>query len=276
MRYRVLIIVPLVVAAVYVAVCLAIGDGPARRPFMRAEIETVKALALIGCWAAAFRFGRNDYLRWAWLLNGLCYFFLLARDAIFIPGFLGHGRGIDYMEGGVILTANVCSVVGTAIMARAWTVAGLEPPGTRIGRGTVIAIAIVISLAIAGPAVYVDFRNFISGAPVSLVGFASDLGDIVGFCLIAPVLLTALALRGGSLMWPWSLFTASLLGWLFYDGTTLVGNNILHADALTVRTVSDVFRSLACLFALSAGLAQRMAMASSKAEATASAPSVAR
>src|SRR5262245_1902651 len=103
MRYRVLIIVPLVVAAVYVAVCLTIGGGPARRPFMRAEIETVKALALIGCWAAAFRFGRNDYLRWAWFLSGLCYLLLLSRDAIFLSGLLGQGRGIDYTEGGVIL-----------------------------------------------------------------------------------------------------------------------------------------------------------------------------
>jgi hypothetical protein len=275
MRYRVLIIWPFLVVALYIVGCLAIGVGPARRPFMRAEIEFVKALALIGCWAAAFRFGRKDYLRWAWFLSGLCYLLLLARDAIFIPGFLGQGRGIDYMEGGVILLANISSVVGTAILARAWTVAGLEPPGTRVGRGAIIAIAILISFTIAGPAVYVDFRDFIRGAPVSLVGFASDLGDIVSFCLIAPVLLTALALRGGSLVWPWGLMTASMLGWLCYDGATLVGNTILHGDAVTVRTVADVFRSLACLFALSAGLAQRMAMGS-KTEATASAPSVAR
>lgn len=274
MRYRVLIIVPLVVAAVYVAVCLTIGGGPARRPFMRAEIETVKSLALIGCWAAAFRFDRKDYLRWAWFLSGLCYFFILLRDGIFLPHLLGQGRGIDYLEGGVILIANISSIIGTALMARAWTVAGLEPPGTRVGRTAIIGIAIVIALAIAGPAVYVDIRNLATGTPVSLVGAASDFGDIVSFCLIAPVLLTALALRGGSLVWPWSLLTASMLGWLFYDGTSLIGG-WLHADAVTLRTISDSFRSLACLFALSAGLAQRMAMGS-KVEATASAPSAAR
>src|SRR5215831_12102759 len=102
MRYRVLIIVPLLVAAAYLAVCFTIGAGPARGPFMRVEIETVKAFALIGCWTAAFGFDRRDYLRWAWFLSGLCYFFILVRDGVFLPHLLGQGRGIDYVEGGVI------------------------------------------------------------------------------------------------------------------------------------------------------------------------------
>ena len=261
MRYRVLLIMPFVFVAAYVAVCLAIGDTPARRPFMRTEIEVVKALALIGCWAAAFRFERGDYLRAAWFLNGICYLFLLTRDAVFIPGFLGHGKGIDYLEGGVIMMANIASVIGALLLARAWQVAGIELTVSRMGRGTVLAIAIAISLAVAGPAVYIDFRDLFTGQPVSLVGVGSDLGDIISFCLIAPVLLTAIALRGGSLVWPWGLITASMLGWLFYDGSLLVGRTILHADPLVVRTISDAFRSFACLFGCAAGLAQRIAVA---------------
>ena len=261
MRYRVLVIVPFVAVAAYIAICFAIGDGPARRPFMRAEIEAVKALALIGCWMAAFSFEKGDYLRRAWFLNGVCYLFLLSRDAIFIPGFLGHSPTIDYLEGGVIMVANIASVIGALLLARAWQVAGIELPVSRMGRGTVLAVAIVISLATAGPAVYQDFHDLVTGQPVSLVGVGSDLGDIISFCLIAPVLLTAIALRGGSLVWPWGLITASMLGWLFYDASTLIGRTILHADALTVRTVSDVFRSFACLFGFSAGLAQRIAVA---------------
>jgi hypothetical protein len=259
MRYRVLIFVPLVIVAVYIAGCLIIGTGPARLVFMRSEIETVKALALIGCWSAAFRFDRKDYLRWAWLLSGFCYFFILVRDAVFIRHLLGQGRGIDYLEGGVIMIANMSSIIGTWLLARAWTVAGLEPPGTIVGRRAIMAFAIVISFAIAGPAVYTDIRNLVTGTPVSLVGVASNFGDIVSFCLIAPVLLTAMALRGGSLVWPWGLMTASMLGWLCYDGAQLIGN-WLTTDAVMVRTISDAFRSFACLFGCAAGIAQRWAM----------------
>jgi hypothetical protein len=261
MRYRVLVIVPLVFVAAYLAVCFTIGTGPARPMFMRAEIETVKALALIGCWAAAMRFEKGDYLRTAWFLNGLCYLLILVRDGVFLPGFLGHSRGVDFLEGGVILAANASSVIGAWLLARAWQVAGIELPVSRVGRGTIITIAIGISLAVAGPAVYGDFRDLFAGELVSGVGLASDLGDIISFCLIAPVLLTAIALRGGSLVWPWGLITASMLGWLFYDGSLLVGRTILHADPLIVRTISDAFRSLACLFGFAAGLAQRIAVA---------------
>src|SRR5262249_51549704 len=158
---------------------------------------------------------------------------LLARDAVFIRGFLGQGPVIDYLEAGVILIANISSVIGTWLMARAWQVAGLELPGSCAGRATVIFAAIAIAIVIAGPAVYVDFHNLITGVPVSGVRVASDVGDIISFCLIAPVLLTAVALRGGSLFWPWSLLTASMLRWLFYEGSNLSLGRLVHADELT-------------------------------------------
>ena len=35
---------------------------------------------------------------------------------------------------------------------------------------------------------------------------------------------TAIALRGGLLRWPWALFTASMLSWLFYDAASTLGH----------------------------------------------------
>src|SRR5207244_3662885 len=91
----------------------------------------------------------------------------------------------------------------------------------------------------------------------NLMWTASTVGDIVSFSLIAPMLLTALALRGGALAWPWALLTASLVSWLGVDAVVFFGPAIHLSDAQAKLTL-EVFRGLACTFAMSAGFAQRL------------------
>ena len=77
--------------------------------------------------------------------------------------------------------------------------------------------------------------------------------------MLAPILLTAVALRGGLLMWPWGLVTASLAAWLCYDATIGLGPHLgLAAD--TQAVIANSFRMLATFLNLSAGLAQRFVM----------------
>jgi hypothetical protein len=93
----------------------------------------------------------------------------------------------------------------------------------------------------------------------SLHGVGSDLGDILGLCLIAPVLLTAIAMRGGILKWTWGLLTASLLFWLLYDCASTIDHFVTgHVAAIVM--VRESFRALACVAEFSAGLAQRRAI----------------
>jgi hypothetical protein len=88
----------------------------------------------------------------------------------------------------------------------------------------------------------------------------------VGFALIAPFLLTAVALRGGSLAWTWGLLTASLFGWLLFDATLSWGPFVL-SGAPAVEKLSECFRLLACTFGMVAGLAQRLAVSGVPAQA---------
>jgi hypothetical protein len=108
----------------------------------------------------------------------------------------------------------------------------------------------------AGPGVVSNAKRVADGDLVALASSASALGDMVSLCLIAPLLLTALSLRGGLIGWTWTLLTASYVAWLLYDALLVVGP-WLGLGPRGVRTGSELFRALGCTFGFTAGLAQR-------------------
>jgi hypothetical protein len=252
-KFRALVLFPFVVATIFVACVLAL---PASVPVVRIEVETVKLLAVIGCLAAAFAFERGEYLRRAWIFSGACMALLVVRDvtlASFAPPRL-VGVPIVFVQNALVVLANASSIVGTWMMARAWSVSGLEPPGSARGRRAAVAASIVVAVIVGGATIVLHVRAMLRGDLSVLGPIASDLGDLVSLCLIAPVALTALAMRGGVLRWPWGLLTASLCCWLLYDVTTFL-REIQAGEPL--RVTNEVCRSLACTFAFSAGFAQR-------------------
>src|SRR5262249_44582275 len=91
-------------------------------------------------------------------------------------------------------------------------------------------------------------------------GLFSALGDMVSLWLIAPLLLTALALRGGLFGWPFALLTASYGAWLGYDALG-VGGGDLGLSPHATPAAAEPFRAPGCLYGLSAGLAQREVVA---------------
>jgi hypothetical protein len=173
------------------------------------------------------------------------------------------------VRGGLTLLANLAGAFGAWLLAGAWQVAGIRLPGTRRSQQLIFVGAIALALALAGPASYGDLRALVSGNLARLVTVASDVGDIVSLCLIAPVLMTAIALRGGLLAWPWTLMAASQLGWLLYDGAGTVGG-LIGADATRLRAIEEVLRVLACLFTFGSGVAQRLVMTDIRAAGEAS------
>src|SRR5262245_41490981 len=266
---RRLLVIPLTLSLVFVLAMVALGETPGGRLTMRFGIEAAKLLALIGCTIAATSFAPGEYMRRAWAFQGASYALLLTRDLVFVTGFLGpriYGYNSDYFNGGMVLAANTCGVIGSFMLARAWTVAGLALPGSRARNTAMVAATVLISIAIAGPPTVIDVRALMGGRTLSLVGIASDLGDLVGFCFIAPVFLTALALRGGLLAWPWALLTAGLMGWVGYDSVHTMGRIVTRMDQIpfNLRIVAEVFRSLACTFTFVAGIAQRRVLRSSE------------
>jgi hypothetical protein len=158
-----------------------------------------------------------------------------------------------------VTLGNAFVVVGAWTLARAWTVAGLEHPGPKGARRAVLALAIVVALAFAGPTLVVDVRDIVLGPRADFDSIASDLGDILSLPLIAPVALTALAVREGTLRWTWMLLTSSLVAWLLYDAIYTLPD-YFSVSPVGYRLVSEQFHILAGAFAGVAGFTQRMAV----------------
>lgn len=258
MRFKVLAVVPLVWTLAFVGFDLVLYGSPSYGIFVRTEIELAKALSLAGAWAAAIAHERGDYPRRAWFLIGACLALLLLRDLTLAPiGWEALGTDTLYLlRGSLVAVGNASQVVGTWLLARSWKVASLALPGPQERQWLVVVAAVVLGLAVVGPGVVADTRAVASGDLATIPGLASALGDMISLWLIAPLLLTALALRGGLIGWPFALLTTSYVAWLFYDALAALGPQ-LGLDPRWVRTGSEVFRALGCTFGFSAGLAQR-------------------
>lgn len=248
MRYRTLAIVPILVGIAFV-VAASVAPSPT---LFRAHVELVKLLALFGCLAAALAFDRSDYLRRAWLFNGACLFLLLVRDLTVLAPATPRS-----VQSALVIAANGCSIAGTWLMARAWHVAGLDLMESETKRRALVLAGVVLALVLGGGAIVVDVRAIARGELASLVPLASDLGDVVSLTLIAPMAMTALAMRGGVLRWPWGLFTMSLACWLFYDASNVLRT---HLPTNSSHVLNELFRTLACMYLCVAGLAQRRAV----------------
>lgn len=266
-KYRALLLVPLVACLVLVAGVLATAPGATRLHFYRYEIIAVKGLATFGCLWAALGFRRGDYLQRAWAFLCGSYLLLLVIDLFFAPpahsGVTGFSPMAMRVRGTIVLVSNLCAVIGTFMLARAWKETGLEAPFAPTTRRVIGISFTVVVLVVVGQSIYVDGRDLLGGNLQGFAGLASDVGDLITLLLIVPVLLTALALRGGALGWAWMLLAATQFCWLLYDAAGTVGF-ALHLQHAELRPVEELFRTLACTFALTSGVAQRMAIAASR------------
>jgi hypothetical protein len=275
-RFHVLLAAPLVWAAVFLGLDGLLFGTDAYGTFLRAEIEAAKTLTLAGSWAAALAFARGDYQRRAWFFVGGCMALLLARDLMTLtPFFQGLGRPrLDVAAGVLVALANVSQVVGTWMLARTWKVAQLALPGTRTAQWLTVGVVGLLAAAFAGPSVLRSGGPLLQGDLSRAAGVFSALGDMISLWLIAPLLLTALALRGGLFGWPFAFLAASYIAWLGYDAVGVLGPD-LGLGPRGTRTFSELFRALGCLFGLSAGLAQREVVRSLRALKTPEGPSLA-
>jgi hypothetical protein len=256
--FKALAILPVIAGLAPALIMLGLDAGPTQKVALNVEIEIVKVLALAGSLTAASAFDRGDYLRRAWLVYGSCYVFLLLRDLLFRV-WLGHDGGVfsQYLEPVLVILANGCGVVGVWMLSRTLQVAGIAlpwPPGRQL---LVRMFGVVVGLAIAGPTMLLEIGNALEGRTLSIVRVVSGIADVLSLALIVPVMLTALALRGGLLLWPWGLFTASALSWLLYDFTGLM-RHLVHIEPVTATIWGESFRAMACTLCLSTGIAQRM------------------
>jgi hypothetical protein len=256
-KYRALATLPLVLVALALA-GLALVPPALTPSILTGTVEAAKVLAIVGCVLAALAFEAGDYLRRAWLLLGVCTVLLLGRDGVALAG------GSAALQGAFALAGNGCSVAGTWMLARAWAVSGLDEGETPAGRVFILAGAAGLAVLVTGAPLVGDVAALTRGDVFAFVPLASDVADAIVLVLLAPLLQTTLALRGGVLRWPWAMLTCNNLLWLVFDAVYGFGG-VWHIDPGHRHVVTEALRALATAYTFSAGLAQRWAVAPSPA-----------
>jgi len=258
LRYRTLAVAPVLLVAVALA-AWAVAPLAMRAPVLAGAVELAKVLAVAGCVVAAWTFEPGDYLRRAWLLLAACVLFLFGRDVVALAG------GSVVAQGILATAGNGSSVVGTWILARAWTVAGLDEGDTPTGKWPLRTGAIAVSLLVTGWPLVGDLAALSHGDVVAVVPLVSDVADTVVLALLAPLLRTTLALQGGVLRWPWALLTVGNLLWLVFDAVYGV-LGLLHVDPSRAHVATEALRVVATMYTFSAGFAQRKAVKAATSE----------
>lgn len=236
---------------VALVVAYAVLDDAMRARLFEYDHIVLKALACAGTLAAALHFSRRDFLFYAWAAQAASYGTLFTRDVLTRLGHLGQfGQHL------CVIFANAIGVLGMWLFARAYHASGLEFAGTPTARRLGIAAGILVALGISAHPLYTSYLEWQQGNPDGVTYLVSSAGDMLSLSLIAPVMLTALSLRGGRLAWPWTLLVASGIGWLTFDVIATI-EVAAGAATLEMALLRECTRVIGCLCAASAGLAQR-------------------
>ena len=259
-----LIAIPVVTGILFLILQAMFVEDHGRTLFFTSEIATMKLFGAAGCFIAASRYRRREYMGIAWYLIGIDYFLLFVKDMLF--GRTIHLPNIDPELASTlrvifVIIGNAGSAIGCVMLARVWHVAGIALPGSRRLQYAAMLVGIAFAVALVGWGTWQDIGNLRSGDKESYVAIASNLGDIVSFSAIAPILLTAIAMRGGALAWPWALVTLSNVGWLLYDMSWSFERQWALSEH-TLRIIAEFWRGQGCIMAFAAGLAQRWAIRS--------------
>jgi len=214
-----------------------------------------------GALSAASAYRRGDHLRRAWALIGLDNLalaggrLLLSHDLFGLPaGPLANG-----LLAAATVLSNAFGLWGMVLFASTWLWTGLPLPSTGRRVATVIVPLAAISLLAVGPDLLEMGTRAAHGDVVALSYALGDACDVAVFLLVVPVFLTARALKGGTLAWPFGLISASCLAWLLLDGGTALAE-VAGSWSAVAQAVLALLRNLACLLIVAAAVAQRLAI----------------
>src|SRR6185369_704304 len=253
MRFRWLAAFPLLYAALFALVAGWLGaHSHALDLFIPGQRIAVGILATAGCCLAVSVCARGDDLRRAWLLLGWGAVLILLRDVLrLLPPFQGSAGSAVILSGLGVLS-NFALLAGIWELARSWKVAAIELPGGRSGVLAIAALTAVLAIVVAGPEALQRGRAVLGGDWGSLIFFVSAVVDILTLCLITPLLLTAVSLRGGLFSWPWGLVTASQISWLLYDAAGTLAPHLAPGGF----PLAEVFRGMGETYLFAAGTVQ--------------------
>lgn len=244
------------VAGALLALAGVFLDADVLPTFLRGLLVAALLLTGISGLVTAARFSAGDRLLMSWLLIGSGYLLSAIRHGMRLLSSYQPSLTLPpAVVNALVIAMNVAIALALLLFVLAWRATGLTAPVSRQAQilSTVGGIALAVA---AGGYPLIKALGTTDTNPILLV---STAGDIVGLALIVPLALSALAMRGGLLMYTWVYLAASEVAWLLYD----VWWALQPALTLAPNVNSSIFESMrivAVLCAFVATLAQRRAM----------------
>lgn len=255
MPLRWLPLFPLLYAAAFLAVVQELHDTESLEPFMIWQRILVRVLGALGCFVAVSCFERGDHMRRAWFWLGTGTVVILVRNVLRLSPAFDPQNGtpaVQALMAGLGVLANLALLAGIWMLARSWKMASITLPGGRSGVAAVALVTAALALLVVGPGALQHFRALLQGDWSALLPVVSAVVDILSLCLITPLLLTAVSMRGGLFSWPLALVTASQISWLLNDFAGALKPGVLPPGL----HLAELARGLAENFLFVAGIAQ--------------------
>lgn len=240
------------VAILYMAVFPNLGEA-ARFWFNAISRTLLLAMVALAAGLAAHRFGWwGEYVGRAWTLFCVEYTVLalgeIARRAI---------PNAAIVSEICVVVANLAGIGAYVLMARSLAAAGLAYYGSRAKKAAFMLLALALAVALCYSPILEALRSLRTSDP-SIGAFVSPLADVITFVLVAPLLLTTFALRGGQLFWMFAFLTTGTVGWMVNQGAgTIV--TLAGGSENAVRTGRMTGFAMACFLIAAAALTQWLA-----------------
>jgi hypothetical protein len=245
-------LIPMLVVWVGYGLTFLSGLEPLRLIHLSSLVSN--GLTVVGAMIGVIVLDPGDYLRRAWIANVVAYSIFFTAALMRLPNL---PEWIVWVRVGLVIVGNGFSVTAVVLFARVYRQTGLPEP-----RAPWVWVATtVFAFASAGIPVYENVRALVvgTGSPLSVMGIASSIGDALVLVLVAPLVITAFALRGGKLAQLFWYLGASAAAWLLVDAQDTVVF-FLHPDDHThtmLLVAIEPFRQAACALLFAAALTQR-------------------
>jgi hypothetical protein len=224
--------------------------------YYRIVLVIVALLTAFSSFITAREFDRTDRLYLSWLLLGAGYTVAAIRYLLRIYTLLtGGGITNPIVINGLLILQNLLVPVSLFLFVRAWRATGLAAPVSAAAQRLSMAAGVGVAVLVGG----FPLLRGIANANADLVLLVSTAGDMIALALIVPLMLPALALRGGLLMHTWAYLTAGIVAWLAYDIWYALRESMPFAQT-TARGIEEGIRVVAIMFACVASVAQRRAV----------------
>ncbi len=222
--------------------------------FYRSMLLGAVLIATIGSISAARAFDRGDQLFTTWAVLAGSYVILTVRYVLRLLVTIHVMEMPVTLDRVLLIVHNIGVPVALWLFVRSWRTTGLAGPMSRAAASGSTLAGFGVALLIG---VFPLMRGIQNTDPAVLV---STLGDMVSIALIVPLLMPALGLRGGLLMYTWLYLALAQVVWLMYD-IWAVARPRAGVTTAWGLAIDQALRAVALLYVYAAAAAQRRALA---------------